>query len=303
MSRKRKGNKFDPEYRFQKLLKRGTVPAIRPDLGECIVFLGASNGNGYRQFRYNDRNGYAHRYAWERVNGPIQGDLTVDHLCMNRSCVRIEHLELVSGHENYRRGVAARTKCNNGHDLAGNRVPGTLAMCAKCDAEGRKRRERKRWNKAGTGRDSRVRYDQKVVREQIAEVRAARSTIAQAARVIGCNPNYLGRRVWKETKDAVLKRDEGKCVRCLRPAVDAHHRRPRGSGGSSRPEIAFGMTNLVSLCRSCHTFIESHRAEALQAGWLVSKWADPSTVPIKTSRGVIRLTDHGTIITIGEKDG
>lgn len=299
----------DPEKRFAKMIREGVVPEIRPDLGPCLVYIGASNGNGYGQFRYNDRNGYAHRYAWERVNGPIPQGMTIDHLCMNRACVRVEHLEVVSGVENYRRGVSNRKVCQNGHPLEGNRVAGTLAMCERCDREGRARRDRARWNKAGTSRDTRVRYDQTVVRAQIALVRAAESTIAQASRVIGCNPNYLGRRVWNETKSDVLDRDGHLCLLCgYCEAIDVHHRMPRGSGGSSRPEIAFGMANLMSLCRSCHAVIEGQsvehpqlgrvrgsRAESERKGWLISRLSPdaPDEVPVWTAVGWVQLSDSG----------
>ena len=110
----------------------------------------------------------------------------------------------------------------------------------------------------------------------------------------------------RKTRRLVIDRDGGVCRMCGRAGTNVHHRRPRGMGGTRDPETN-SPANLVLLCGSgttgCHGWIESHRAEAMAAGWLVSKWADPSTTPIKTSRGVIRLTDHGTIITIGEKDG
>lgn len=35
---------------------------------------------------------YAHRYAYELVNGPIPDGIDVCHRCDNRGCVRFDHL-------------------------------------------------------------------------------------------------------------------------------------------------------------------------------------------------------------------
>jgi hypothetical protein len=106
---------LDPEFRFMDGVQEGEVPQFRPELGPCLNFAGADNGNGYIQFRYNGRGDYAHRYAWERVNGPIPQGMTVDHLCRVRNCVRLHHLELVAGAENTRRKTLVPA-CRNGHE-------------------------------------------------------------------------------------------------------------------------------------------------------------------------------------------
>ena len=46
------------------------------------------------------KNVLAHRYAWERANGPIPSGMHVDHLCWNRTCVKVEHLRLVTQAQN-----------------------------------------------------------------------------------------------------------------------------------------------------------------------------------------------------------
>lgn len=289
--------KLDPEYRFAKSVREGVPSDIRPDLGPCLVFTGAKNGNGYGQFRFDGKNGYAHRYAWERVNGPVPPGLTVDHLCMNRCCVRIEHLEIVTGVENAKRGVMSRTHCRNGHALvAGNVVPGSLNACLICERATRQRgAAKRRKGTGGTPQDGRRRYDQRVVKAQIMSVRRAQATIAQAARIVGCNPNYLGRRVWRETKKAVLLRDSALCLRCGALANDVHHRIARGSGGSANPEISFGMANLTSLCRSCHDHIERHRDESYRLGWLIHRGDDTAEmIPLTYPDRYVWLYDDGS---------
>ena len=47
----------------------------------------------------------AHRAYWIEANGPIPDGLELDHLCRNRSCVNVDHLEAVTHSENMRRQV------------------------------------------------------------------------------------------------------------------------------------------------------------------------------------------------------
>lgn len=60
----------------------------------------------------------AHRISYELHYGLIPGDLQVDHLCRNPSCVNPTHLELVTMQENIRRSPLSkgnRTHCPKGH--------------------------------------------------------------------------------------------------------------------------------------------------------------------------------------------
>jgi len=52
-------------------------------------------------------------------------------------------------------------------------------------------------------------------------------------------------------------------------------------GGSSSQYINFGLANLVSLCRGCHTWIHANPAESYEQGWLVRMGEDPARVPIR----------------------
>lgn len=89
-------------------------------MSDCILWSGAVQSRGYGSV--TDGNGssmLAHRRAWEAVNGPIPGDLTIDHLCRNKLCQNVGHMELVTRPENSRRAHAARTHCKHGHPLSG----------------------------------------------------------------------------------------------------------------------------------------------------------------------------------------
>lgn len=94
------------ELRFARLVDLcGTVPAHRPELGQCRLWTGTKNADGYGRFRL--RTGVmvsAHVFSFESVNGPVPDGLELDHLCRNRPCVSDAHLEAVTHQENVRRG-------------------------------------------------------------------------------------------------------------------------------------------------------------------------------------------------------
>ncbi|WP_198666191.1 HNH endonuclease signature motif containing protein [Tropicimonas sp. IMCC34043] len=49
-----------------------------------------------------------HRANWINENGIIPPGKQLDHVCRNRLCVAVEHLELVTPRENCRRREAAK---------------------------------------------------------------------------------------------------------------------------------------------------------------------------------------------------
>ena len=70
--------------------------------GECLIWTGAKLPSGYGRFWDDNRPIYAHRWAYERVNGPIPEGLEVDHLCWVRDCVNPAHLRAVTHADNMR---------------------------------------------------------------------------------------------------------------------------------------------------------------------------------------------------------
>lgn len=90
----------------------------------------------------------------------------------------------------------------------------------------------------------------------------------------------------RDVVDAVLERASHSCEICgsgLGPerVVDyqIQHRRPRGIGGTVRPETNWP-SNLMALCPPDHAFVESNRAGALAAGWLVPQHANPAQIAV-----------------------
>ncbi len=93
----------------------------------CWIWRGQTT-NGYGRFSVGQRNFYAHRFSFEFFNGPIPDGYEVDHLCMERRCVRPFHLEAVTAHENNMRSDsraaqnARRKHCLHGHPLSGDNL-------------------------------------------------------------------------------------------------------------------------------------------------------------------------------------
>lgn len=86
---------------------------------DCQTWQGATNSRGYGSVRYNGASQLAHRVIFTEMVGPIEDDLTVDHLCCNKLCQNVFHMELVTRAENARRAHERQTHCSAGHPLSG----------------------------------------------------------------------------------------------------------------------------------------------------------------------------------------
>jgi hypothetical protein len=90
--------------------------------GACRVWPLRLNAAGYGRYKIGPVVAYAHRAAWELTNGPIPQGLTIDHLCRNRGCVNLAHLEVVTHAENIRRAntIPPGGTCKRGHLMDDN---------------------------------------------------------------------------------------------------------------------------------------------------------------------------------------
>lgn len=127
--------------------------------GDCWLWTGARQPNGYGRFKADGRTMMAHRFAYERARGPVPIGLELDHVCRTRHCVNPDHLEPVTPRENIRRGIGVgavaadlmrrRTHCPQGHvyDEANTRRyletrlhrTSNRRHCRACDRERRRR--------------------------------------------------------------------------------------------------------------------------------------------------------------------
>ena len=114
----------------------------------CWLWTAATT-DGYGQLGANGKVRYAHRLAYEHFVGPIPEGMQLDHLCRTRRCVNPEHLEAVTGGENFLRGNAPaainarRTTCSRNHAFTPEntgRRPCGRRYCRTC----KRKRERDR---------------------------------------------------------------------------------------------------------------------------------------------------------------
>ena len=76
---------------------------------------------GYIRYTRNGKTDYGHRWAYIDAHGSIPEGLQIDHLCRNRACINVDHLEAVTQFVNKSRGEAGKhnkdkTHCPHGHE-------------------------------------------------------------------------------------------------------------------------------------------------------------------------------------------
>jgi hypothetical protein len=122
-------------------------PVVRQvDPGECDLWKGCRDRDGYGAKWINGKRVMAHRWAYEQTFGPIPPGMQVDHLCRNRACCNPKHLEAISRQENIRR-AAWRDTCTRGHAMAPANISWQSGRrkCRACHVEACARsRQRKR---------------------------------------------------------------------------------------------------------------------------------------------------------------
>lgn len=101
-----------------------------------------------------------------------------------------------------------------------------------------------------------------------------------------------------QVRGVVRQRADSYCERCgLHRGTEHHHRRPRGAGGTKRED-----TNLPSnaglLCGDCHRWVESHRTDALNEGWLVRQHHTPADIPVQYRGTPVWLDDFGNLTPV-----
>ena len=117
----------------------------------CFVWEGAISAGGYgnQSFRIGGKRYWfvPHRAMYVLLKGPTEMEL--DHLCRNRLCCNVNHLETVSSGENTMRGNSfaatnkRKTHCKNDHEFTEKntwRSPTTnRRRCRTCDSIRKKR--------------------------------------------------------------------------------------------------------------------------------------------------------------------
>jgi hypothetical protein len=103
----------------------------------CWRSTGGLTPKGYARFKFDDRSGQGHRFAYLALVGPIPEGLELDHLCRVRHCINPAHLEAVTHLENVNRRVIPGpvTHCIHGHEYTPDNTytyPGGKRVCRIC---------------------------------------------------------------------------------------------------------------------------------------------------------------------------
>lgn len=82
----------------------------------CWQWQPSTGSHGYGNAYNGTTVVLAHRMSFEAFRGPILNDLTVDHICRNRTCVNPAHMRLMANLDNAKdNGMSSRTHCPHGH--------------------------------------------------------------------------------------------------------------------------------------------------------------------------------------------
>jgi hypothetical protein len=83
--------------------------------GDCLVWTGHKDQNGYGRTTHGDKSVFIHRWLWQHERGPIPDGMEVDHQCHNPACVNINHLRLATRSQNQRNQSGPNRSNKSGH--------------------------------------------------------------------------------------------------------------------------------------------------------------------------------------------
>lgn len=65
--------------------------------------------------------------------------------------------------------------------------------------------------------------------------------------------------------------------------------------GGTKKESSRSASNGLFVHAACHAWIESHRADAYENGWLVHSWQESAAIPVLLGHDLVLLKDDGSV--------
>lgn len=84
---------------------------------DCVEITKGLDRDGYPILLIKRKRCRAARYLYEQTFGKIEDKKVIDHLCRNRKCINLEHLEVVTIVENTRRGTSAKITMTDAQEI------------------------------------------------------------------------------------------------------------------------------------------------------------------------------------------
>lgn len=104
-AQKHKGKDLKPLYNHMSLQER--IEEHMRWENECLIWDHRLDSSGYPQIKYQGGQRLVHRAYYEIMIRPLHKHESIDHLCRNKTCINLNHLEPVSNSENVKRMLAA----------------------------------------------------------------------------------------------------------------------------------------------------------------------------------------------------
>lgn len=109
-------------------------------LTRCIDGPGERTRLGYIRIYVGGRRVLAHRHAYEQVHGPVPEGMELDHLCRNRGCRNVEHLEVVTHRVNSQRAANRKLSHEKAAAIRAAWVPRVVTQASLAQQYGVSRR-------------------------------------------------------------------------------------------------------------------------------------------------------------------